>query len=1222
MSQNDASFEALRDALRSLWPVSEGSRVEMSLAPHILLLKLPSDVAAFSVSNGRPTEEFREAYEIFRTLYRQHNREWDTRTLSFVVCRSSERTEDDRFYATLEQDPLFCRKYVIRAHDDVSTQREELLRLPFLPLGSDGDTALERPPSAQDFLQSAGISASFARKLIESGHRAPERIADDLRHGNEPLPDKLSQPKASSLSGTSPRAHSRLVSMTVEGFRAYREEQTFDLDASVIVLYGPNGLGKTSFFDAIDYASTGRIGRYQKRSQSEFARLATHLDKTPGSGSVELQVRSTPLSSEGYLWKLQRGTGNWSTAWIDGQEVDRKTVMSKLTQANWLDAVPRQQNLESLFRATHLFGQDEQELLTEFPKNSVIPESFISEMLALQDYSQGLAKVTDVISFLSNYEDAVDKALSDSRTEIDALNASISELELADKKESELTPLEEAIASLHERLKTSASDDAFPFENPDASKFSEWHELTAARLKEVERRIESAQLLRDQLPDYARATNDSARVQQQLQALDKELQQLSTDQQQLVRRIEANAKAMGEAEARRMHLEDRRKVVRLAIETQAQAADLRKQLTVLESERDRQVLARSDADSRIANVEAALSKAIANHGEAERRLVSVRSEQSAIHKLLQEVPQAEQDRKSLVDLQTRLAEAQNNLQMAESREKEASLTVQQTATERETLQPGYERAHAEQADMDRLLDSIQSHVHGPDCPLCGSHFKTVEVLLEKIHRNRSNLFQDGDISVRYKTVLAEEGRAADSLRVAQTEVKTTRERIKEITGLRQAAERRLAGFQKQVAATIKDPGADLLRQTLTTRWQQLEEQRVVHEQSVAATLSERQTVQKTQEEEKNKRRIIQERITALARELQTLSDRIIELDSRVSQAIPAYTDPTNTASKEIEELDHVIEEILSSVEALKLTGNDEGINRDTTTAQTRTVSEKRQKAVAELGQLNATVSAFRQRLQSIGVRADADADELNRAVKREELRVQDIRGFLDMGHTILNALQAREVRVRLLEKQEQLESLTVNLASKELEHRNIQRGLTICSSVERLLKRERQDAIKGHVAAYGPMITKIQQRLRSVYGFGGVDLEPRDGQAIVHVAWRGNKGEQVRPADFFSDSQKQILMLSIFLAAGVRQNWSGFAPVLLDDPVTHFDDLNAYGFVELVRGIISTSPNEWQFIISTCEDRLFRLMQTKFSRLPSRAIFYEFRGITDKGPIIEQSSSR
>ena len=117
------------------------------------------------------------------------------------------------------------------------------------------------------------------------------------------------------------------------------------------------------------------------------------------------------------------------------------------------------------------------------------------------------------------------------------------------------------------------------------------------------------------------------------------------------------------------------------------------------------------------------------------------------------------------------------------------------------------------------------------------------------------------------------------------------------------------------------------------------------------------------------------------------------------------------------------------------------------------------------------------------------------------------------------------------------------------------------------------------------------------------------------VEWR-KRSVQVPPTDFFSDSQRQILMLSIFLAGGLRQTWSGFAPVLLDDPVTHFDDLNAYAFVELLRGIISTSQYRWQFIISTCEERLFSLMQQKFSRLPTGSIFYEFVGMSEKEPIV------
>src|SRR5260370_1177025 len=227
----------------------------------MLLLTSPSDVAAFSVFDGHPDEEFDETYASFKSLYRENNRDWDARTLSFVACRSSEQSRDDHFYASLEHDSLFCRKYVIRAHSEIAAQRDELLRLPFLPLRSNDEHGPQRPQSAQDFLQSAGVSASLARKLVEAGHRSAERIAVEIRDGQEHLPQAVNQPRAGRLAPSNPRSPSRLVSLAVEGFRAYRDVQTFDLDASVVVLYGPNGLGKTSLFDAIDYAATGRIGR-------------------------------------------------------------------------------------------------------------------------------------------------------------------------------------------------------------------------------------------------------------------------------------------------------------------------------------------------------------------------------------------------------------------------------------------------------------------------------------------------------------------------------------------------------------------------------------------------------------------------------------------------------------------------------------------------------------------------------------------------------------------------------------------------------------------------------------------------------------------------------------------------------------------------------------------------------------------------------------------------
>ncbi|HEX4739034.1 MAG TPA: AAA family ATPase [Allosphingosinicella sp.] len=57
----------------------------------------------------------------------------------------------------------------------------------------------------------------------------------------------------------------RLKSIAIEGFRAFSSPIEVSLDADVIVLQGSNGVGKTSLLDAILWAVTGRISRFEDR---------------------------------------------------------------------------------------------------------------------------------------------------------------------------------------------------------------------------------------------------------------------------------------------------------------------------------------------------------------------------------------------------------------------------------------------------------------------------------------------------------------------------------------------------------------------------------------------------------------------------------------------------------------------------------------------------------------------------------------------------------------------------------------------------------------------------------------------------------------------------------------------------------------------------------------------------------------------------------------------
>ena len=150
---------------------------------------------------------------------------------------------------------------------------------------------------------------------------------------------------------------------------------------------------------------------------------------------------------------------------------------------------------------------------------------------------------------------------------------------------------------------------------------------------------------------------------------------------------------------------------------------------------------------------------------------------------------------------------------------------------------------------------------------------------------------------------------------------------------------------------------------------------------------------------------------------------------------------------------------------------------------------------------------------------------------------------------------------------------------------------------------------------FGPLTSVIQRRLRSVYGFDEIEIQSHESSISVRVK---RHGEELRPTDYFSQSQQQTLLLGLFLTACSSQTWSAFSTVFLDDPVTHFDDMNTYALLDLIVGLLKSDFGKRQFIISTCDEKLLQLARHKFRHLGEGAKFYRFSAIGADGPIIDE----
>lgn len=365
------SADSLRNYLANVLPDSQLT-VEPVDAVHqpLVLLRMKHAMAGFAFTNGDMQQSYDHAYKRFKSYFTERRGLLDALDLSFVFCVQPGAVNLDEFCSSVETDVYFCRKFVVPL---ALPFRASLSRLPFLPLTPlDGKTL--RPASAQTFLNRCGVPAPLAKFVVVQRERGAERIVEDCVNGEFGDPKELTS--ATNNQTLQPEVNTesvRLETVTIKNFRAYRKPQTFAIGTEVTILYGPNGFGKTSFFDAIDFAATGGIGRIASSSEAHFTKTAQHLD----TGSEESAV-SLSFQRGDSVRKITRNVKTRKEPHLDGRIADRKDVLAELTGRE-IVASDRVENFINLFRAMHLFNLEQQELTKDFHNDCSLPRRLYRE---------------------------------------------------------------------------------------------------------------------------------------------------------------------------------------------------------------------------------------------------------------------------------------------------------------------------------------------------------------------------------------------------------------------------------------------------------------------------------------------------------------------------------------------------------------------------------------------------------------------------------------------------------------------------------------------------------------------------------------------------------------------------------------------------------------------------------------------------------------------------
>jgi exonuclease SbcC len=1191
--------ETLPDALITETIVGEN-------LPAVIVVEANQILAAFAF--GRDDTSYEALYNGFKKLYMSRDSEWSTMDVSFVYCLPSESPPSESFCSRIETDVYFCRKFVVSLSNDIAAS---LSRLPFFPLTPISGSPL-RPPSAQTLLQRANVKAELARFLIVPGARSAQSILTDCLEEKLGTPDALSDTAGASEQRTERAVNqTTLESLTIRNFRAYRKSKTFTFGSAITVLYGPNGFGKTSFFDALDFAVTGGIGRLSTTTTDQtLSKAARHLDSDGEVSSVSLTFRRGENSHT-----VIRDLSDPKQAILDSKKASgRKEVLATLTGGE-APATDRVDNFVSLFRATHLFSQERQELTQDFGTKCEISGDLVSRMLAFEDYVNGIKKTSEVSSLIkaalarANEEEARLATLADKdRVELARLEGVVSTNANTGAIASELVSLKQAIVDIGIDVTSSTTDTATlrgwrtQLEASIAKLASQGQRLSKAlgdlqQVRTLSSELTTAQRLKAE-HEAAAVAADNARL------LAEETQRSAATQANLAKAAESAVQKLHEelvwVKATKPEYErllEERNALNATLEEAAQRdVQLRADESIAAS-------SRLDAETTLAS----LSNQISTVSQRIQEIQSLSRKEIEVHS-------ANSRLKELNDTERQYDEATTNLR---AQLEHASATTQSLGIEVVRIENEVTSRETEGTQVKSLLAQLRSHVTDGTCLLCGVDHGSVQALLttidarlnqedpvadarRRLAEKRAQLTQQNELETGYKKALTEGLAQLTSLRTERAQhelVLSDFLRTASSLGIALPADGPSLGSQ---ISEVLEKEQHALAPLNTQRNTALVVKEVAIKASDAATAA---IVQNAATTERSKLALIANRRTI----------ERLEADRRRG-AIRFDVDTSELAHQ----IDVAVAQI-QSTSAASTAAIAAVSQRNAEAADAAQAASASKKALEDVqrrwGDITASISEFSASLAQTGLSADSsDTQVTNRmsANSEEQALVAVLR---DRSMDLEIALDAATTAAALESLRKSVAECIKSIETIRQERSRHEPWGKYFDNISKLLSTQQRAATEQFTREYGPRTAVIQRRLRPVYGFGDLEVSSRGAAIGVRVM---RNGEALRPTDYFSQSQVQTLVLGLFLTACSSQTWSAFSSVMMDDPVTHFDDLNTYALLDLISGLLHSPDGARQFVISTCDEKLLQLARQKFRHLKDGAKFYRFSAIGAEGPLVSE----
>jgi len=1147
-------------------------------------------------------------------------------------------------------DEYACRKLIFPVDSSEKKLRENILRFPFYPLDISQITGQEIPQGIVQSLSDTNFdhhlvrdiagrisSSNIIRKILDDEYK--ERVELKLRKFVEQatIPEQRDR---------------RLKTLEIENFRGIGRKISLNLDADIIIIYGPNGTGKTSIFDAIEWGITGQVERLRKPIKDvniKFKDILINLfhKDDPAKVDIKLGINGETKNIKRYLSLLESGR---SKVKINDRSVQDKTVIAAVT-GNEL-TMPRVEiigveRFRKGFLASHTLKQ---EILTKFIRDTYPKERYstFSYLTATQDFVRFKDK-TDQITR------GIEKETKQLQENFDEISKEVSDLQQEiTNKEKEFDYLSKVIASFSRTNLITEIEQLIKKVNIPISKNLVYRlrlptqELVETVINISSKYIDSSSKEIEILTEIIKQSKEIIQIKLKREEVENTINMLIKEQESLIEEMESVKSEIDRKMQRLSNLEKSKQKFQSLVEnvdwlvrTKPLYEDKKTRLGQVNKEIKKIYRREEELNEKKRKNEREITTIKKSLLNCEKQLTQNENLIESINLILDSLPEWKE---SIIQLNNIIEEnRQINKQLILNKKNKGQIseTLSNFINEIKEIESQINLQKKEYNERIQLIGRLKEYIDSPECPLCGHEWKNMQILLSQAEKRIKELPES------LKTLISKEKKFTVKRNHLESNVSELESYIKELKHERDSLilkkrdiESKIENWEKQVSS--------LTFNHITT---------IIKSQKIP----QKESLMQYKTNLKTERKILYKDKVKLEKTYRNILDEYESIDTEINKL---KTD-SNKVKKSFGILNNAIEGTQNEINERGLTeflGKDIafiGSTKDNYLKLFQTQIEKKKLLDDEIAKLKKKLSETELKNKNITsklIRSNNKLEEFH-ALQKEFFRTirpyiqnAEKKSFPELFSMIEDLKNKNKERYQLyLSLKKKANSLKKVIASeiikksiKKLQVENsalknkesefgtilktLRRWTQRLEELKRKVAIKREQKEKSHFELFKPTANLIYQRLNPHPLLESIEIsfaheELKIISRMKPLLTKSTNLTEVPPSHIFSESQLNTLAISIFLASALEQGWSRFRGIFIDDPVQNMDDLNSYAFLDLILGLAN---NKHQFIISTCNRDFYKLMLMKFSCLNKnhnkRFIAYRLQGIYEDGPTITQDA--